>query len=202
MFRIWRREGSGSSGSSRKEDEGEQGEERGMMEEVMREGVDEVSGEIDASLSSPVKGDPFSASEDEIRAIEEWWSQKEEADEGEEEEGTEEEEVAVGEEEKEGDSSTDELISRLKEIGSEEEEEETALMHEMEELGNLSVEDLLLLAKEIREDIEKIKEEREIGILERVEEGKASARASGEGAPEEAVEERARDGSSRFRVFS
>jgi len=201
MFRIWRREGSGSSGGRRREDEGEQGEERGMMEEVMREGVDEESGEIDASLFSPVKGDPFSASEDEIRAIEDWWSQKEEADEGEEEEGTEEGEV-VSEEEKEEDSSTDELISRLKEIGSEEEEEETALMHEMEELGNLSVEDLLLLAKEIREDIEKIKEEREIGILERVEEGKASARASGEGAPEEAVEERARDGSSRFRVFS
>jgi len=195
MFRIWRREGSGSSGGSRRENEGEQGE------EVMREGVDEVSGEIDTSLSSPVKGDPFSASEDEIRAIEEWWSQKEEADEGEEEEGTEEGEV-VGEEEKEEDSSTDELISRLKEIGSEEEEEETALMHEMEELGNLSVEDLLLLAKEIREDIEKIKEEREIGILERVEEEKASARASGEGAPEEAMEEVARDGSSRFRVFS
>ena len=201
MFRIWRREGSGSSGGRRREDEGEQGEERGMMEEVQREGVDEESGEIDASLFSPVKGDPFSASEDEIRAIEDWWSQKEEADEGEEEEGTEEGEV-VSEEEKEGDSSTDELISRLKEIGSEEEEEETALMHEMEELGNLSVEDLLLLAKGIREDIEKIKEEREIGILERIEEGKASARASGEGAPEEAVEERARDGSSRFRVFS
>ena len=202
MFRIWRREG-GGSGGSRKEDEGEQGEERRMMEEVQREGVDEESGEIDTSLgmSSP-GGDPFSASEDEIRAIEDWWSQKEEADEGEEEEGTEEEEVVVGEEEKEEDSSTDELISRLKEIGSEEEEEETALMHEMEELGGLSVEDLLLLAKEIREDIEKIKEEREIGILERVEEGKASARASGEGAPEEAVEERARDGSSRFRVFS
>ena len=201
MFRIWRREGSGSSGGSRRENEGEQGEERGMMEEVQREGMEEESGEIDASLSSPVKGDPFSASEDEIRAIEDWWSQKEEADEGEEEEGTEEGEV-VGEEEKEEDSSTDELISRLKEIGSEEEEEETALMHEMEELGNLSVEDLLLLAKEIREDIEKIKEEREIGILERVEEGKASARASGEGAPEEAMEEVARDGSSRFRVFS
>jgi len=203
MFRIWRREGSGSNGGSRREDEGEQGEERGMMEEVQREDMDEESGEIDASLgmSSP-GGDPFSASEDEIRAIEDWWSQKEEADEGEEEEGTEEEEVVVGEEEKEEDSSTDELISRLKEIGSEEEEEETALMHEMEELGGLSVEDLLLLAKEIREDIEKIKEEREIGILERVEEGKASARASGEGAPEEAVEERARDGSSRFRVFS
>jgi len=206
MFRIWRREGGGSGGSSRREDEGEQGEERGMMEGVQREGVDEVSGEIDArslGMSSPVKEeDPFSASEDEIRAIEDWWSQREEADEGEEEEGTEEREVVVGEEEKEEDSSTDELISRLKEIGSEEEEEETALMHEMEELGNLSVEDLLLLAKEIREDIEKIKEEREIGILERVEEGKASARASGEGAPEEAVEERARDGSSRFRVFS
>jgi len=200
MFRIWRREGSGSSGGSRREDEGEQGEERGMMEEVQREGVDEESGEIDASLGMSSGGDPFSASEDEIGAIEDWWSQKEEADEGEEEEGTEEE--VVGEEEKEGDSSTDELISRLKEIGSEEEEEETALMHEMEELGNLSVEDLLLLAKEIREDIEKIKEEREIGILERVEEGKASARASGEGAPEEAMEEVARDGSSRFRVFS
>ncbi|MCU4139510.1 MAG: hypothetical protein MW690_001442 [Methanophagales archaeon] len=158
MFRIWRREGSGSSGGSRREDEGEQGEERGMMEEVMREGVDEESGEIDASLSSPVKGDPFSASEDEIRAIEDWWSQKEE--EGEEEES--EKEKVVSGEEGEGDSSTDELLSRLKEIGSEEEEEESLLMHEMEELGNLSVEDLLLLAKEIREDIERIKEERKI----------------------------------------
>jgi len=68
----------------------------------------------------------------------------------------------VSEEEGEGDSSTDELLSRLKEIGSEEEEEESLLMHEMEELGNLSVEDLLLLAKEIREDIERIKEERKI----------------------------------------
>ena len=88
MFRIWRREGSGSSGGSRRENEGEQGEEWGMMEEIMREGVDEVSGEIDArslGMSSPVKGeDPFSASEEEIGAIEDWWSEKEE--EGEEEE--------------------------------------------------------------------------------------------------------------------
>ena len=156
MFRIWRREGSGSSGGSRRENEGEQGEERGMIEEVQREGVDEESGEIDASLSSPVKGDPFSASEEEIGAIEDWWSEKEE--EGEEEE--EEKEKVVSEEEGEGDSSTDELLSRLKEIGSE--EEESLLMHEMEELGNLSVEDLLLLAKEIQEDIERIKEERKI----------------------------------------
>jgi len=204
MFKIWRREGSGGSGSSKKEDEGEQGKEWRMVEEVMREGVDEVSGEIDASLSSPVKGgDPFSASEDEIRAIEDWWSQKEEAEEEVEEEGSEEGEggVVSGEE---GDESTD-LISRLKEIGSEEEEEETTLMREMEELGNLSVEDLLILAKEIREGVEKIEEERKdrLGAVEE----SASARAREE-VEEEAKDkrEKARDENSRHhaihRVFS
>jgi len=147
-----------------------------MMEEIMREGVDEVSGEIDASLgmSSP-GGDPFSASEDEIRAIEDWWSQKEEAEEEVEEEGSEEEEV-VSEEEKEEDSSADELLSRLKEIGTEEEEEESPLMHEMEEMGGLSVEDLLLLAKETLENIEEIRERRGIsadGVKERASEGAA-----------------------------
>lgn len=168
MFRIWRREGSGSSGGSRREDEGEQGEEWGMMEEIMREGVDEVSGEIDArslGMSSPGE-DPFSASEDEIRAIEDWWSQKEEA----------EEEEVVSEEEKEEDSSADELLSRLKEIGTEEEEEESPLMHEMEEIGGLSVEDLLLLAKETLENIEEIRERRGIsadGVKERASEGAA-----------------------------
>jgi len=178
MFRIWRREGSGSSGSSRKEDEGEQGEEWGMVEEIMREGVDEVSGEIDArslGMSSPVKGeDPFSASEDEIRAIEDWWSQKEEAEEEVEEDESEEE--VMGEEEKEEDSSADELLSRLKEIGTEEEEEESSLMHEMEEMGGLSVEDLLLLAKETLENIEEIRERRGIsadGVKERASEGAA-----------------------------
>ena len=179
MFRIWRREGSGSSGSSRKEDEGEQGEEWGMMEEIMREGVEEeqMSGEINASLgmSSPVKGeDPFSASEDEIRAIEDWWSQKEEAEEEVEEDESEEE--VMGEEEKEEDSSADELLSRLKEIGTEEEEEESPLMHEMEEMGGLSVEDLLLLAKETLENIEEIRERRGIsadGVKERASEGAA-----------------------------
>ena len=177
MFRIWRREGSGSSGGSRREDEGEQGEEWGMMEEIMREGVDEVSGEIDArslGMSSPGE-DPFSASEDEIRAIEDWWSQKEEAEEEVEEEGSEEEEV-VSEEEKEEDSSADELLSRLKEIGTEEEEEESPLMHEIEEMGGLSVEDLLLLAKETLENIEEIRERRGIsadGVKERASEGAA-----------------------------
>jgi len=197
MFRIWRREGSGSSGGSRREDEGEQGEERGMVEEVMREGVDEVSGEIDASLSSPVKGgDPFSASEDEIRAIEDWWSQKEEAEEEVEEEGSEEEEV-VSEEEKEEDSSADELLSSLKEIGTEEEEEESPLMHEMEEMGRLSVEDLLLLAKETLENIEEIRERRGIsadGVKERASEGAAME-----------VEKKGKISSERgssFRVFS
>ena len=197
MFRIWRREGSGSSGSSRREDEGEQGEEWGMMEEIMREGVDEVSGEIDASLgmSSP-GGDPFSASEDEIRAIEDWWSQKEEAEEEVEEEGSEEEEV-VSEEEKEEDSSADELLSRLKEIGTEEEEEESPLMHEMEEMGELSVEDLLLLAKETLENIEEIRERRGIsadGVKERASEGAAME-----------VEKKGKISSERgssFRVFS
>ncbi|MDF2958125.1 MAG: hypothetical protein OD814_001747 [Candidatus Alkanophagales archaeon MCA70_species_1] len=189
MFRIWRRGGGGSSGGRRREDEGEQGEERGMME-----GVDEESGEIDASLFSPVKGDPFSASEDEIRAIEEWWSQKE-AEEAEEEWS---EEEVMSEEEKEEDSITDELISRLKEIGTEE-EEESPLMHEMEELGNLSVEDLLLLAKEIREGVEKIKEERK-ERLEAVEKS-ASARAREE-AEGGAKAKKARDEKSSHRVFS
>ena len=64
----------------------------------------------------------------------------------------------MSEEEREGDSSTDELLSRLKEIGTEEEEEESPLMHEMEEMGELSVEDLLLLAKETLENIEEIRD--------------------------------------------
>jgi len=199
MFRIWRRGG----GGRRREEEGEQGEEWGMMEEVLREGVDEeqMSGEMpDArslGRSSPVLckgGDPFSASEDEIRAIEDWWSQKE-AEEVEEEWS---EEEVMSEEEKEEDSITDELISHLKEIGTEE-EEESPLMHEMEEMGELSVEDLLLLAKGIREGVEKIKEERK-ERLEAVEKS-ASARAREE-AEEGAKAKKARDEKSSHRAFS
>ena len=189
-MRIWRRK---VSGGKRTEVE-QEGEEQGTG--VLREEEsEELSGET-ASVTAVVGGreDPFSASEDEIRAIEDWWSQKEEVSEEEEEE-SEEGGVVSGEE---GDESTD-LISRLKEIGSEEEEEETALMREMEELGNLSVEDLLLLAKEIREGVEKIKEERKdrLGAVEE----SASARAREE-VEEEAKDkrEKARDENSRHRA--
>ena len=191
-MRIWRRK---VSGGKRTEVE-QEGEEQGTG--VLREEEsEELSGET-ASVTAVVGGreDPFSASEDEIRAIEDWWSQKEEVSEEEEEESEEGEGGAVSG--KEGDESTD-LISRLKEIGSEEEEEEAALMREMEKLGNLSVEDLLLLAKEIREGVEKIKEERK-ERLEAVEKS-ASARAREE-AGEGAKAKKARDEKSSHRVFS
>ena len=194
-MRIWGRRVGGGKRVEVEQEEGEQGT------GVLREGEsEELSGKT-ASVTAVAGGgeDPFSASEDEIRAIEDWWSQKEEVSEEESEEG---EGGAVSGEE--GDESTD-LISRLKEIGSEEEEEETALMREMEELGNLSVEDLLVLAKEIREGVEKIKEERKdrLGAVEE----SASARAREE--VEEEVKrkrEKARDENSRHharhRVFS
>ena len=190
-MRIWRRRVGGGKRVEVEQEDEEQG--TGVLHEGESE---ELSGET-ASVTAVAGGgeDPFSASENEIRAIEDWWSQEEEVSEEELEEG---EGGAVSG--KEGDESTD-LISRLKEIGSEEEEEETALMREMEELGNLSVEDLLILAKEIREDVEKIKEERKdrSGAVEE----SASTRAREE-VEEEAKDkrEKACDENSRHRVFS
>ncbi len=103
--------------------------------------------------------DPFSASEDEMRRVEEWWLQKGFEEDVDEED---EEETAAGEDAEEGErKDADDLIYDLKGIGMEDEDEDMMLRRMMEELGDLSSEELLDLARDVLQRMNEIHEERE-----------------------------------------